>query len=525
MSLVKWFRKNNKKVMAVVVIVLMFGFIGGSSLTYLSQRSTGKHKTVAYFLKKKKITSLQLALAQQDLEILRMLRADRLLQNQPLTGILLGELLFSEQRVSPALVNHIRRTIGTSGYRISEKQIADIYRRPMLGNIYWLLLTTEARLAGIRVSTEDVGRLLTRMAPQLFDGVTYTQLMRTLVNRNAVSEKRILTTFARLLAVLQYANLICSAEDVTSPQIVHAASHENETIDIEFVQFDSAVFAETQPPPDDRKMIEHLDKYKQFLAGAVTEVFVDAAAPGGAPPYGIVWTTPGRGAVGKTASILVDEPGTYTVTATGANGCWASESVIVEQNIAPPVVDVGTDQMLTLHTREVTLTAVVSGCDGPCTLVWKNMLDEVVGTTASITVSRPGLYYAIATNSVTGCSATDEVAVGSDTVSEVLLESTIEGLAVFGQLTKDGVPIPGTVFQFQVGSNVSPTEGAEISTVAMTGTAGTGYEANGAEINYIIPTNAIVRFTIHKDQFIFGKKYYLLHLPTDPEGNAAVAFF
>ena len=261
------------------------------------------------------------------------------------------------------------------------------------------------------------------------------------------------------------------------------------------------------------------------LTCAVTEVSLDAAVSGGTPPYGIVWTTPGRGAVGKTASILVDEPGTYTVTATGANGCWASESVIVEQNIAPPVVDVGTDQMLTLHTREVTLTAVVSGCDGPCTLVWKNMLDEVVGTTASITVSRPGLYYAIATNSVTGCSATDEVAVGSDTVSEVLLESTIEGLAVFGQLTKDGVPIPGTVFQFQVGSNVSPTEGAEISTVAMTGTAGTGYEANGAEINYIIPTNAIVRFTIHKDQFIFGKKYYLLHLPTDPEGNAAVAFF
>ncbi len=29
MNLVKWFRKNNKKVMAVVVIVLMIGFIGG----------------------------------------------------------------------------------------------------------------------------------------------------------------------------------------------------------------------------------------------------------------------------------------------------------------------------------------------------------------------------------------------------------------------------------------------------------------------------------------------------------------
>ena len=37
MSLVKWFRKNNTKIMAVVVIVLMVGFIGGSALTSLLQ--------------------------------------------------------------------------------------------------------------------------------------------------------------------------------------------------------------------------------------------------------------------------------------------------------------------------------------------------------------------------------------------------------------------------------------------------------------------------------------------------------
>ncbi len=284
MSLVKWFRKNNKKVMAVVVIVLMFGFIGGSSLTYLSQRSTGEHRTVAYFLQNKKITSRQLMIAQQDLEILKMLRADRLLQNQPLTGIFLGELLFSEQRISPALINHIRHTIGTSGYRISEKQIADIYRRPMQGNVYWLLLTTEARLAGIRVSTEDVGRLLARMAPQLFDGVTYTQIMRTLITRNAVSEDRILETFARLLAVLQYANLICSAEDTTAAQIVHAATRENQTIDVEFVKFDSAIFAKDQPQPKDSRMLEHFGKYRTFLAGDVTEQ----------NPYGFGYRLPDR---------------------------------------------------------------------------------------------------------------------------------------------------------------------------------------------------------------------------------------
>ena len=53
MNLVKWFRRNNKKVMAVVVIVIMFGFIGGSTLMQLSKRRIG---SIARFAEKTKIT-------------------------------------------------------------------------------------------------------------------------------------------------------------------------------------------------------------------------------------------------------------------------------------------------------------------------------------------------------------------------------------------------------------------------------------------------------------------------------------
>ncbi|MFC2077670.1 NosD domain-containing protein [Candidatus Bipolaricaulota bacterium] len=257
----------------------------------------------------------------------------------------------------------------------------------------------------------------------------------------------------------------------------------------------------------------------------VTEVSLSAAISGGRPPYEVTWTMPGRGVVGEAASIRTAEPGTYTVTATGANGCWASAEVKVEQDIAPPTVDAGEDQMLTLEVREATFTANVAGCDGPCTVTWKDMFGEVVATTESITVSRPGLYYATATSTATGCSATDEVALDSDKVSEVMLESSIEGLAVFGQLLKDGVPIPGTEFHFLAGEDAPVSDEAEVSSMRLTDTTGMGVEANGAEVNYIIPTNCVVRFTIHKDQFILGKKYYLLHLPTDPSGEAAIAFF
>jgi len=82
MRLVKWLRKNNSKVMAVVVIVLMFGFIGGSYLTYLTQSGPSPRDVVAHFLDGKKVTRYDLQQATRQLDILTSLRADVLLQNQ-----------------------------------------------------------------------------------------------------------------------------------------------------------------------------------------------------------------------------------------------------------------------------------------------------------------------------------------------------------------------------------------------------------------------------------------------------------
>ena len=74
MSLVRWFRKNKTKIMAIVVIVILFGFIGGSTLLQqLNRKRTGLHKTIAYFGDNRKITNYDLILARQELGILRML--------------------------------------------------------------------------------------------------------------------------------------------------------------------------------------------------------------------------------------------------------------------------------------------------------------------------------------------------------------------------------------------------------------------------------------------------------------------
>jgi hypothetical protein len=200
------------------------------------------------------------------------------------------------------------------------------------------------------------------------------------------------------------------------------------------------------------------------------------------------------------------------------------DTVLVEQDIEAPTVEAGEDVLLTLEQPETQLTAVIGGCPDPCEIRWENADGQIVAETASVIVTRAGTYRAIAT-APNGCRASDEVLVDSTVVREVVLESGIEGLMVFGQLTMDGVPIPESGFCLRVEEG-DVVEGEEaIASISLADLEGKGYLANGAEIAYIIPGNAMVRFSIHREQFIVGKKYWLLHLPTDPPGEAAVAFF
>jgi len=303
MNLVKWLRKNNMKVMAVVVVFIMIAFTVGPALRYLGRGRTGQHETVAYFADNKKITNRDLIQANQELELLRLLRADILLKSlsipilrmPDLRGYLLSELLFAERRTSPLIINRIKQLITANQYGISDKQINDIYRRSMPSNAYWLLLKNEAQLAGVRIPNENAGNVLSMAIPQLFNGATYSQVIRSIVDQQGIPEKEILTTFSKLMAVLEYAKMICAAEDFTNSQIMHTLSREEETIDVEFVKFDSAIFTETQDQPSEEKLIEHFEKYKNFFDGDVNEQ----------NPYGFGYKLPDRVQLEYIASLNI----------------------------------------------------------------------------------------------------------------------------------------------------------------------------------------------------------------------------
>ncbi|MHC4122196.1 MAG: hypothetical protein ACYSSI_01375 [Planctomycetota bacterium] len=291
MKPIKWLRKNKNKIMVVVIFIAIVGFVLGTSLQQLSKRSN-LGEVVAYFGDNEEITREDLILARQELEILQKLGAGSMLKNIGLPTfktfdmrcLMLSELLFSGNKVQLPMLNAIRQSARIREYRIRDKQISDIYKQEQLKDIYWLLLKEEAQQAGIKIPEEATGKQLAMLIPASFQGVTYSKFMEVFIKQTGVSENRILTAFSRLLEILAYSRAICSAEDITSSQITHQASTDNEIISVEYVRIDSSAFSDTQQEPSQQQITSHFEKYKKNFSGQISDD----------NPYGFGYKLPDR---------------------------------------------------------------------------------------------------------------------------------------------------------------------------------------------------------------------------------------
>ncbi len=284
MHLVKWFRKNNTKVMAVVVVVLMVGFVGGTALTSLLQGGGDMNKAVAHYgPKQRKLTPNDRNEARIQLEMLQGLGAGQILRSRDLSGVILSELLFAQDRAADMIAN-LWQYVQRNRYRVSERQISALYDRTVPADIYWILLRDEAQDAGFHVRGEDVGQMLGMAIPQLYPGMTYAQVMEQMISRHGVTEKTILTTFGKLWAVLQYAEAVCSMETATTAEVRHLASRQNEALTAELVQFKASYFQDKMATPSKEEMTAQFNKYRDTFAGEASEE----------NPYGFGYKLPSR---------------------------------------------------------------------------------------------------------------------------------------------------------------------------------------------------------------------------------------
>lgn len=120
----------------------------------------------------------------------------------------------------------------------------------------------------------------------------------------------------------------------------------------------------------------------------------------------------------NTLTPTVTEPGVYTLAVTNANnGCVATSSVTVPENVVPPVVDAGASATLTCAITNLNLNGTASV--GAASYAWTTSNGNILsgGNTLTPTINQTGTYTFSATLNSNGCSASDLVTVGIDTLA------------------------------------------------------------------------------------------------------------
>lgn len=131
-----------------------------------------------------------------------------------------------------------------------------------------------------------------------------------------------------------------------------------------------------------------------------------ATVTGGATPYTYVWSnsTSANPAIGLSA-------GSYTVTATDANGCTVIGNVTLTNTSGPSVSSASTPVSCGA-TNDGTATVTATGGATPYTYTWTDASANQVGSSATATLLTSGTYnYTV--SDANGCDVTGTVTVGS----------------------------------------------------------------------------------------------------------------
>ncbi|MCC7465363.1 MAG: gliding motility-associated C-terminal domain-containing protein, partial [Saprospiraceae bacterium] len=167
------------------------------------------------------------------------------------------------------------------------------------------------------------------------------------------------------------------------------------------------------------------------------------------PGFSYQWTAAGGGNIvsgATTLNPLVNEPGVYTLAVTNAaNGCVATSTVTVPEDVAPPVVDAGVAGLLTCSINSVNLGG--SSPSGSAVYAWTTTNGSITGgaNTLTPTVNQTGTYQLTATLNSNGCSASDVVTVGIDTLAPqfsienpALLTCAVQSIGLQAQVQQPG---------------------------------------------------------------------------------------
>lgn len=274
MHFAKWIRKNSKKIMVFVVIFSMVSFvIGYTGLQLFFSFFGGDTQLIGKF-EGGKIRVREYRVAQNELQLLRMIGADRLLLaqgNQGLGGPLMAHLLFPDSPFVSDLASQLKQGAQSGQLPVSVAKIEEFFEDRTQPEVAWILLKAEANKAGCLISDAMARQLLQQILPQLAQGADAGQMINALIAQAHITEEQLYRTFAELLGVMFYAGNITDSQAVTLNQVQAAIGRSQERFDAEFVKIPAAWYLDADSTISQAELEKQFQTYKNVQPGQYSD--------------------------------------------------------------------------------------------------------------------------------------------------------------------------------------------------------------------------------------------------------------
>lgn len=157
------------------------------------------------------------------------------------------------------------------------------------------------------------------------------------------------------------------------------------------------------------------------LSCSFLQIPLDGSGSSNGPQFPFAWSTADGHFVSgdSTLNPTVDLPGTYVLSILNdSTGCFAYDTVVVIQDIAPPPADAGPADSLTCTVQNFAIGPVPTPVDPNLLPTWSSSDGNILSgeNTWSPNVDQPGTYLLTVLNAVNGCTSTSSVVIAEDVV-------------------------------------------------------------------------------------------------------------
>ena len=273
MNPVKWLRKNNRKVMAIVVVFIMISFVLGSALTRMANLGGRSPEDARWLFDEGQISPNMQSQAEAELSVLLNVgMGESLLKRDPNTGqigqrnlgmVLLYQLLFPQSAKNENL-NRVAKMAARQGQLpVSETQIDKFFIETSEdAAVNWILLKNEAKNNGIT--------LLAEQSEQMFLQANMDQRIGVMAKNMGLTKRVIYQAVADLMSVQIMLSFMTTGDNVTALEIQNMLSLQQDTFDAEFVKIPAKLFTSGIKQPSEEEIAKQFAAFKDVFTGQLS---------------------------------------------------------------------------------------------------------------------------------------------------------------------------------------------------------------------------------------------------------------